>query len=55
MNEIKPNNNTQKKKLVCDWMDKKKYLIHYRMLKLSLRHGMTVDKEQEMFSYKRNK
>ena len=30
MNEIKPDSYTQCKKLICDWTDKKNYLIHYR-------------------------
>ena len=33
MNEIKPDSYTQCKKLICDWTDKKNYLLHYRMLK----------------------
>ena len=42
--EIKPKNHTQSKKLICDWTDKKNYFVHYRMLKLYVRHGMIVDK-----------
>ena len=34
MKTIKPDTDTQTKKLICDWSDKKNYLIHYRMLKL---------------------
>ena len=34
MNENKPNIYTQTRKLLCDWTDKKRYLIHYRWLKL---------------------
>ena len=30
MNEMKPDNYTQCKKLICDWTDKKNYLVHYR-------------------------
>ena len=37
MNKIKPKKNTKSKKLICDWTDKKKYLIHYRMLKFYVR------------------
>ena len=33
MKKIKPDTYTQTKKLICDWSDKKKYLVHYRMLK----------------------
>ena len=52
MNEIKPDNYTQCKKLICDWTDKKNYLIHYRMLKFYIRHGMIVDKVHEIISFK---
>ena len=38
---------TQTKKLICDWGDKKNYLIHYKMSKLFVRHGMVVDKVHE--------
>ena len=44
MKEIKPDTYNQTKKLICDWSDKKNYLVHYRMLKFYIRHGMTVDK-----------
>ena len=44
MNEIKPDNYTPCKKLICDFTDKKNYLLHYRMLKFYIRHGMIVDK-----------
>ena len=33
MNEIKPDSYTPCKKLICDWTNKKNYLVHYRMLK----------------------
>ena len=42
MKEIKPDTYTQKK-LICELSDKKNYLVHYRMLKFYLRHGMIVD------------
>ena len=31
MKKIQPKNYTKSKKLICDWADKKKYLIQYRM------------------------
>ena len=37
MKKIKPKNHTKSKKLICDWTDKKKYLIHYRMLNFFVR------------------
>ena len=55
MNKIKPKNYTKSKKLMCDWSDKKKYLIHYRMLKFYVRHGMVVEKIHEIISFKQSK
>ena len=48
MKEIKPNTYTQNKKLMCDWSDKKNCLIHYRMLKFYVRHGVIIDKVYEI-------
>ena len=55
MNSIKPENYTKTKKLICDWTDKKKYLIHYRMVKFYVRHGMIVEKIHEIISFKQSK
>ena len=55
MNKIKPKNYTKTKKLRCDWSDKKNYLIHYRMLKFYVRHGMVVEKIHEIISFKQSK
>ena len=55
MKSIKPENYTKSKKLICDWTDKKKYLIHYRMLKFYVRHGMIVEKIHEIISFKQNR
>ena len=55
MKSIKPENYTKSKKLICDWSDKKKYLIHYRMLKFYLRHGMIIEKVHEIISFKQSK
>ena len=41
--------------MICDWTDKKKYLIHYRMLKFYVRHGMVVNKIHEETSFKQSK
>ena len=41
--------------MICDWSDKKKYLIHYRMLKFYVTHGMTVKKVCEVISFKQSK
>ena len=55
MNEIKPDTYTQTSKLICDWSDKKNYLIHYRMLKFYIRQGMIVDKVHEIISFKQSR
>ena len=55
MKEIKPDTYIQTSKLICDWSDKKNYLIHYRMLKFYLRHGMIVDKVHDIISFKQSK
>ena len=53
--EIKHDTYTQTKKLICDWSDKKNSLVHYRMLKFYVRHGMIVDKFHENISFKQSK
>ena len=55
MKEIKPDTYTQNRKLICDWSDKKNYLIHYRMLKFYVRHGMIADKVHEIISFKQSR
>ena len=55
MKDIIPDTYTQNKKLICDWNDKKNYLIHYRMLKFYVRHGMIVDKVHDVISFKQSK
>ena len=55
MKEIKPDNYTQTKKLICDWFDKKNYLIHFRILKFYIRHGMIVNKNHNIISFKQSK
>ena len=55
MKEIKPDNYTSTKKLICDWSDKKNYLVHYRMLKFYIRHGMIIDKVHNIISFKQSK
>ena len=54
MKQIKPKNYAKSKKLICDWTDKKRYLVHYRMLKFYVRHGMVVDKIHEIISFKQS-
>ena len=55
MKEIKPKNYTKAKKLICDWNDKKNYLVHYGMVNFYVRHGMVVDKIHGKISFKQNK
>ena len=49
MKKIISKNYTKTKKIICDWTDEKKYLIHYRMLKIYVRHGMIVEKFRKLF------
>ena len=55
MKEIKPDTYIQTSKLICDWSDKKNYLVHYRMLKFYVRHGMIVDKVHNVISFKQSR
>ena len=55
MKKTKPKSYTKSKKLICDWTDKKKYLIHYRMLKFYIKHSMVVEKIHEIISFKQSK
>ena len=55
MKEITPDTYTQNKKNLCDWSDKKNYLFHYRMLKTYVRHGMKLEKIQNVISFKQRK
>ena len=55
MNEIKPDTYIQSSKLICDWSDKKNYLVHYRMLKFYIRHGMVVDKIHNIISFRQSR
>ena len=54
MKEIKTDTYTQIKKLICDWSDKKNYLVYYRMLKFYVRHGMIIDKMHNIISFKQS-
>ena len=49
---MKGDSYTQCKKLICDWTDKKNYLVHYRMLKFYVKHGMIIEKVHEVISFK---
>ena len=54
MKTIKLDTYTQTSKLICDWSDKKNYLVHYRMLKFYIRHGMEVVKVHNVISFKQS-
>ena len=53
--EIKPDTYIPTSKLICDWSDKKNYLIHYRMLKFYIRHGMIVGKVHDIISFRQSR
>ena len=55
MKKITPKNFTTAKKQICDWTDKKNYLIRYRMLTFYVRHGMVVEKIQEIIFFTQSK
>ena len=55
MKENIPDTYTENKKMICDWFDKKKYLIHYRMLKFYVRYGMIVDKVHDIISFRQSR
>ena len=55
MKEIKPDTYIQTKKLICDWSVKKNYLVHYRMFKFYIRHGMIIDKVHSVISFKQSR
>ena len=55
MKKIKPKNYTEAKKLIWDWSDEENDLVHYRMLKFYVRHGMVVEKNLEVICFKQNK
>ena len=55
MKSIMPKNYVSHKKLICDWTDKRNYLIHYRMLKFYVRHGMKIKQVRRVISFKQSK
>ena len=55
MKEIIPDTYTQNRKLICDWSDKKSYLVHYRMLNFYVRHGMIVNKGHHIISFRQSR
>ena len=55
MKSIKPDSYIQSGKLICDWSDKRNYLVHYRMLKFYIRHGMIIVRVHTVISFKQSK
>ena len=54
MKEIIPDAYTQTRKLICDWSDRKNYLVHYRMLNFYVTHGMVVNEVHTVISFKQS-
>ena len=55
MKDIKPVKYTQNRKLICDWIDKKKISFLHRNLKLYIEQGMVVDNFLEIISFRQNR
>ena len=55
MKHMKSKTYTLCEKLICDGIDKKKYLIYYRILNFYVRHGMIVETVQEKLSFKQSR
>ena len=54
MNEIKPKDYRPTTKLILDYSDKKKYLVHYRLLKFYVKMGMIVEKVHKVIQFKQS-
>ena len=54
MDSNKPESYVKCRKLICDWTDKQKYLVHYRLLKFYVKHGMENTKVHEVISFKQS-
>ena len=55
MKEIIPDTYIETRRLICDWSDKKIYLVQNRMLKFYIRHGMEVENVHTVVSFKQSK
>ena len=55
MKTIEPDSYTPTKKLISDLSDKKIYLVHYKMLKFYIRHGMIIEKVHNVISFKQSR
>ena len=52
---MKRKTNSQNKKLICDWTERKNYLIRYKMLNFYVRRKMIFDEVYEVISFKQSK
>ena len=55
MKSIMPKIYVSHKKLICDWVDKRNYLIQHRMLKFYIKHGMKIKEVHRVISFKQSK
>ena len=55
MTSIKPKIYDSHSKLVCDWTDKTRCLVHYRLLKFYVKHGMVIEEVHDVTSFKQSK
>ena len=51
MKKIKPKTFLPQKELLCDWTDKRKYLVHYSKLKIFIWHVVIVVKVHAKISF----
>ena len=54
MNNINQPNYKPTSKLMCDVINKSKYMIHYRMFKFYLNQGMKVTKIHTIYRFKQS-
>ena len=54
MNSIKQENDKPITKMICDQLDKKIYMMHYRMLKFYIRHKMKITKIHTIYQFKQS-
>ena len=52
---MKQINYTHKKKLLCDWTNKRKYILRYRISNFHVQRRMVVDKVHKISSFRQSK
>ena len=55
MNKMKSITHTTSIRLVCDWTNEKRYVTHYRMLKVYFKLGMVAEKVHGVVSLRQNR